>query len=184
MGTAPCRVQHCRGSSKPCRAAAGSAPQAGLQLSARSKVSAKSLVRPSPSPEDSNDNTTVPKLLSQPHSRGTDQQSHVRAQPCPATASWSLPAPGHTAPDLGSLPSSPSCSRAFGDPHRADSKSQERPLLQLGRTTSSSQSTALQQGHPWAGSPSSSQRLARTKEEYLQSVVLGFIWALSSCSSR
>lgn len=81
MGTAPCRAQHCRGSSKRCRAAAGSAPQAGLPLSARSKVSAKSLVRPSPSPEGSNDNTTVPKLLSQPHSRGTDQQSHVRAQP-------------------------------------------------------------------------------------------------------
>lgn len=58
------------------------------------------------------------------------------------------------------------------------------PLLQLGRSTSSSQSTALQQGHLWAGSPSSSQRLARTKEEYLQSAVLGFIWALSSCSSR
>lgn len=54
----------------------------------------------SPSPAQNSRNKTALRLLSQPYSRGRDQQPHVQAQPCPGIRP-SLPAPAHTKLVLG-----------------------------------------------------------------------------------
>jgi len=173
--------------------------------STRSEVSATSLLRcpTKATTELSNYNKTVPKQVSQPRSKGRDQQPGVQAQPCPGITSSLTHSRSHKtgfrAAPVGPVhPGSAGGAALHGQcpPELLGTlvgmmaSLGKAHLPHLGRSTltcllfTKHCSTAMK---PYGRQPLVFPLVhcsARSEEEYFQYVVLGFIFPLSSCSSR